>query len=24
LEAEGVPFLADGRVDMAQCRWDGV
>ncbi len=21
LEAEGVPFLADGRVDMARCRW---
>jgi len=24
LEAEGVPFLADGRVDMGRCRWDGV
>ena len=24
LEAEGVPFLPDGRVDMAKCRWDGV
>ena len=23
LEAEAVSFLADGRVDMAQCRWDG-
>lgn len=23
LEAEGVPFLADGRVDMAACQWDG-
>lgn len=21
LEAEGVPFLADGRVDLAACRW---
>lgn len=21
LEAEGVPFLPDGRVDMAKCRW---
>ena len=21
LEAEGVPFLPDGRVDMAACRW---
>lgn len=23
LEAEGVPFLADGRVDMRLCRWNG-
>ncbi|MBQ8535918.1 MAG: MGMT family protein [Clostridia bacterium] len=23
LEAEGVVFLPDGRVDMAQCRWQG-
>ena len=23
LEDEGVPFGADGRVDMARCRWDG-
>jgi len=23
LEAEGVPFLANGRVDMAECQWDG-
>lgn len=23
LEEEGVPFLPDGRVDMASCRWDG-
>lgn len=23
LEAEGVPFLPDGRVDMAACRWNG-
>ena len=21
LEAEGVPFTPDGRVDMARCRW---
>lgn len=21
LEAEGVPFLADGRVDLSACRW---
>lgn len=21
---EGVPFLPDGRVDMAACRWDGL
>lgn len=21
LEAEGIPFLPDGRVDMKQCRW---
>ena len=21
LEAEGVPFLPDGRADMSQCRW---
>ncbi len=24
LEAEGVRFLPDGRVDMDACRWDGV
>jgi methylated-DNA-protein-cysteine methyltransferase-like protein len=24
LEAEGVAFLPDGRVDMALCRWDTV
>lgn len=23
LEAEGVPFLPDGRVDLCRCRWDG-
>ena len=23
LEAECVPFLPDGRVDMSKCRWDG-
>lgn len=23
LEAECVPFLPDGRVDMAKCRWNG-
>lgn len=23
LESEGVPMLADGRVDIAHCRWDG-
>ena len=23
LEAEGVPFTADGRVDLSRCRWDG-
>ena len=23
LEAEGVPFTADGRADLARCRWDG-
>ncbi len=23
LEAEGVPFLPDGRVDMPACRWTG-
>jgi methylated-DNA-protein-cysteine methyltransferase-like protein len=23
LEAEGVAFLLDGRVDMERCRWDG-
>ena len=23
LEAEGVPFLPDGRVDLARCGWDG-
>ena len=23
LEAEGVTFLADGRVDMEACQWDG-
>ena len=22
LETEGIPFLADGRVDMDACRWD--
>ena len=22
LEAEGVPFLPDGRVDLAACRWE--
>ena len=22
LAAEGVPFLPDGRVDMAACQWD--
>jgi methylated-DNA-protein-cysteine methyltransferase-like protein len=22
LEAEGVPFLPDGRVDLASCRWE--
>lgn len=22
LEAEGIPFLPDGRVDMALCQWD--
>ena len=22
LEAEGVPFTPDGRVDLAQCRWE--
>lgn len=24
LETEGVPFLPDGRVDMALCRWEGL
>ena len=23
LESEGVPFLPDGRVDLARCQWDG-
>lgn len=23
LEADGIPFLADGRVDLEKCRWDG-
>ncbi len=23
LKAEGIPFLPDGRVDMAACRWPG-
>lgn len=23
LEAEGVPFTADGRVELGGCRWDG-
>ena len=23
LREEGVPFLPDGRVDMAACQWDG-
>jgi len=23
LESEGVPFLPDGRADIAGCRWDG-
>ena len=23
LEAEGVPFCPDGRVDLSRCRWDG-
>ena len=23
LEAEGVPFLPDGRVDMKSCLWNG-
>ena len=23
LEAEGVPFTPDGRVDLEQCQWDG-
>ena len=23
LEEEGVPFLPDGRVDLARCQWDG-
>ena len=22
LEAEGVPFLPDGRVDLPRCRWE--
>ena len=24
LEAEGVPFTPDGRVDLNRCRWDGI
>ena len=24
LEGEGVPFLPDGRVDLAACQWDGL
>ena len=24
LEAEGVPFLANGKVDIDKCRWDGI
>lgn len=24
LEMEGVPFLLDGRVDLARCQWDGL
>lgn len=24
LEAEGVPFTPDGRVDLSLCRWDGL
>lgn len=23
LESEGVPFLPDGRADLARCQWDG-
>ena len=23
LEAEGVPFTEEGRVDFSRCRWDG-
>lgn len=23
LEADGVPFLPDGRVDLSACQWDG-
>ena len=23
LEMEGVPFTTDGRVDLAECQWDG-
>jgi len=24
LDGEGVAFLSDGRVDMEECRWDGL
>ena len=24
LEAEGVPFTADGRADLGRCRWNGL
>ena len=24
LEADGVSFLPDGRVDLARCQWDGI
>jgi len=24
LEAEGVPFLPDGRVDISACKWEGI
>lgn len=24
LEAEGIPFTSDGRVDLSRCRWDGL
>ena len=23
LEMEGIPFLADGRVDLSRCQWEG-